>query len=96
LIQPTRLIGCAWDYAPMPPGLVFEVWSSTNLIHWYLATNTTEKIARFPMKPCEFWKVRARDTNGLRSQGRQHESKVFTPYRMNNRESYRVKNANSI
>jgi len=62
---PAKMMGCAWDYGEMPAGLYFEVWSSTNLVHWVLATNTTEKIARFPMKPCEFWKVRARDTNGL-------------------------------
>jgi len=64
-LLPTKLMGCAWEYGEMEPGLYFEVWSSTNLVHWVLATNTTEKIARFPMKPCEFWKVRARDTNGL-------------------------------
>lgn len=64
LAPPPKMIGCAWDYGVMPPGLVFEVWASTNLTAWVLATNTVEKNARFPIKPCEFYQVRARDARG--------------------------------
>lgn len=58
---PVTLRGCAWDYDPLLPGMIFEVWSSTNLVSWVLATNTTEKIALFPVKTMEFYRVRARD-----------------------------------
>lgn len=63
-VLPAKLMGCAWDYAVVP-GITFEVWSSTNLVNWVLATNTTEKIALFPVKQMEFYKVRARDEHGL-------------------------------
>lgn len=63
-VLPAKLMGCAWDYAVVP-GITFEVWASTNLVHWVLATNTVETVALFPVKQMEFYKVRARDEHGL-------------------------------
>jgi hypothetical protein len=57
--QPELRIGPAWDYGELLPGLYFEVWASLDLVHWVLATNTTEKAALFVVKPQEFYKVRA-------------------------------------
>lgn len=61
---PPALRGCAWDYYAVRTGITFEVWSSTNLVNWVLATNTVETVALFPVKPMEFYKVRARDYLG--------------------------------
>jgi len=63
-IEPVKLRGCAWDYYAAVPGITFEVWASTNLVDWVLATNTVEKIALFPVKEMEFYKVRAKDELG--------------------------------
>lgn len=64
-VLPAKRMGCEWDYDALEPGMMFEVWSSTNLVSWVLATNTTEKIALFPVKQMEFYKVRAKDEHGL-------------------------------
>lgn len=63
-VEPVKLRGCAWDYYDGLAGITFEVWSSTNLVNWVLATNTVETVALFPVKPMEFYKVRARDYLG--------------------------------
>ena len=59
-------IGVAWDYAAAAG--FFEVWSSSDLVNWRLATNTTEHIAIFDVKPMEFYLTRYRDANGILSQ----------------------------
>ncbi len=64
VIVPPKMYGPAWDYGDMPPGLFFEVWSSTNLTEWVLRTNTVAKAVVFPSKQMEFYKVRA-NLNGI-------------------------------
>ncbi len=61
---PPKLHGPAWDYGTMPTGMVFEVWSSTNLTDWVLRTNTVAKAVYFSPKQAEFYKVRA-NLNGI-------------------------------
>lgn len=60
--DPVVLRGCAWDYDRTD--VTFEVWASQDLVQWTLATNTLAKIALFPVKQMEFYKVRARDELG--------------------------------
>ncbi len=57
---PSKRYGPAWDYGTMPNGMVFEVWSSTNLTDWVLRTNTVEKSVVFSQVAKEFYKVRAK------------------------------------
>ncbi len=64
VVEVPKMHGPAWDYGEMPPGLVFEVWSSTNLTNWVLRTNTVAKSVVFPSKQMEFYKVRA-NLNGI-------------------------------
>lgn len=63
--EPAPLRGCQWDWAGLPGEVVtFEVWASVDLVRWQLATNTTERIALFPEKPMEFYRVRSRNALG--------------------------------
>lgn len=67
------LIALAWDNAaPLWPGVVTQVWSSTNLINWVWRTNVVgmpgtnnpANRATFPRdQPGEFFKIRNCDTN---------------------------------
>ena len=60
---PALWLGPEWTYdGPQP--VTFEVWSSTNLVDWVLATNTVALRVLFPPKPCEFYRVRTRDELG--------------------------------
>ncbi len=61
---PSKRYGPMWDYGTMPNGMVFEVWSSTNLTDWVLRTNTVSKSVVFAQVPTEFYKVRAK-LNGI-------------------------------
>ena len=61
--EPERWRGCEWDYDGWEP-VTFEVWASTNLVDWVLATNTAAHKALFPPKKCEFYRVRTRDQFG--------------------------------
>ena len=52
-----------WDNTP---GLVAEIWSSTNLVTWTLKTNVagTNRVTLPATNLAEFFKIRSRDTNG--------------------------------
>ena len=56
-------MGCQWTYDGPEPA-TFEVWASTNLVDWVLATNTVATRVLFPPKSCEFYRVRTRDELG--------------------------------
>lgn len=50
-----------WDVNDSRPGVVTEVWGTTNLVDWYHVTNAVGGWVRLPRdKPQEFFKVRNR------------------------------------
>lgn len=62
---PDTLRGCQWTWDGLPgEEVTFEVWASVDLVQWQLATNTTARIALFPQKQMEFYRVRSRDALG--------------------------------
>ena len=63
----TPAVVLMWDNAP---GLVAEIWSSTNLVTWTLKTNVagTNRVTLPATNRQEFFKIRSRDTRGIVSE----------------------------
>ena len=60
VILPPAALKLTWEY-PYPDPVTFEVWASEDLTNWILATNTLSPYVAFPVKPMEFFRVRAVD-----------------------------------
>lgn len=59
---PPRAVTLVWTVNETAPGVVTEVWSSTNLTTWTLRTNVvgTNRVTLPADQPQEFFKVRNR------------------------------------
>ncbi len=67
---PAPTVTLLWDTGDTSPGIVTEVWASTDLTNWTLRTNVagTNRVTLPRDKPQEFFKIRNRldsTTNGI-------------------------------